>query len=65
VLFFLQSGDYATLIFTVHLLSLFGVMQITFGLSTPTNIKLVFGGWIQRMNDKDRKLLVVGVSTMF
>jgi hypothetical protein len=41
------------------------VMQITFGLSTPTNIKHVFGGWVQRMNDKDRKLLLVGVGAMF
>jgi hypothetical protein len=41
------------------------VMQITFGLSTLTNIKHVFGGWVQRMNDKDRKLLLVGVGDMF
>jgi hypothetical protein len=40
------------------------VMQITFGLSKPTNIKHVFGGWVQRMNDKDRKLLLVGVGAM-
>jgi hypothetical protein len=40
-------------------------MQIIFGLSTPTNSKHVFGGWVQRMNDKDRKLLLVGVGTMF
>jgi hypothetical protein len=41
------------------------VMQITFGLSTPTNIKHVFGGWVQRMNDKERKLLLVGVDVIF
>jgi hypothetical protein len=41
------------------------VMQITFGLSKLTNIKHVFGGWVQRMNDKDRKLLLVGVGAMF
>jgi hypothetical protein len=40
-------------------------MQITFGLSTPTNIKHVFGGWVQRMNGKERKLLLVGVDVIF
>jgi hypothetical protein len=40
-------------------------MQITFGLSKLTNIKHVFRGWVQRMNDKGRKLLLVGVSDMF
>jgi hypothetical protein len=29
------------------------VIHITFGLSIPSNIKHVFGGWIQGMNDKD------------
>jgi hypothetical protein len=41
------------------------VMQITFGLSAPTNTKHVFGGWIQRMNGKDRKLLLVRMGAMF
>jgi hypothetical protein len=39
------------------------VIQITFGLSTPNSIH-VFGGWVQRMNDKDRKLLLVGLGAM-
>jgi hypothetical protein len=40
------------------------VIQITFGLSTPNNIKHVLGGWIQRMKNKDRKLLLVGLGTI-
>jgi hypothetical protein len=30
------------------------VIQITFGLSTPMNIKHVFGGWVQRMNERQK-----------
>jgi hypothetical protein len=41
------------------------VIQVTFGLSTPMNIKHVFGGWIQRMNEKDKKLLFVGMDALF
>jgi hypothetical protein len=41
------------------------VTQITFGLSIPNNIKHVFGGWVQRMNDKERKLLLVGLGVIF
>jgi hypothetical protein len=40
------------------------VIHITFGLSIPNNIKHVFGGWVQGMNDKERKLLVVGVGAI-
>jgi hypothetical protein len=31
------------------------VIHITFGLSIPNNIKHVFDGWVQKMNDKDKK----------
>jgi hypothetical protein len=40
------------------------VMNITFGLSTPINIRQVFDGWVHGMNNKDRKLLLVGVGAM-
>jgi hypothetical protein len=40
------------------------IMNITFGLSTPINIHHVFGGWVQGMNDKDRKILLVGVGAI-
>jgi hypothetical protein len=41
------------------------VIQITFGLSILNNIKHVFGGWVQSLNEKDRKLLLVGLGAMF
>jgi hypothetical protein len=41
------------------------VIQVTFGLSTPINIKHVSGGWVQRMNEKDKKLLFVAMGAMF
>jgi hypothetical protein len=37
------------------------VIQITFGLTISWNMKHVFGDWIQRMNEKDRRLLYVGM----
>jgi hypothetical protein len=40
------------------------IMNITFGLSTPINMHHVLGGWVQGMNDKDRKILLVGVGAM-
>jgi hypothetical protein len=40
------------------------VIQITFGLSIPLNIKHVFSEWVQRMNEKDKKLLYVGLGAM-
>jgi hypothetical protein len=40
------------------------VININFGLSTLNNIRHVFDGWVQGMNDKDRKLLPVGVDAM-
>jgi hypothetical protein len=41
------------------------VIQITFGLSIPLNIKHVFTEWVQRMNEKDKKLLYVGMGAIF
>jgi hypothetical protein len=41
------------------------VIQITFGLSIPLNIKHVFRKWEQRMNEKDKKLLYVGIGDIF
>lgn len=41
------------------------VIQVTFGLSIPLNIKHVFGDWVQRMKEKDKKLLFVGMGAMF
>jgi hypothetical protein len=40
------------------------VIQITFGLTIPWNIKHVFGNWVQRMNVKDRKLFYVGMDVI-
>jgi hypothetical protein len=40
------------------------VIYITSSLSIPNNIKHVFGGWVQGMNDKDRKLLLARVGAM-
>jgi hypothetical protein len=44
---------------------IWSVIQITFGLSTPTNIKHAFGVWVKKMNNKDKKLLLVGLGAMF
>jgi hypothetical protein len=41
------------------------VFQVTFGLSIPLNIKHVFGDWVQRMKEKDKKLLFVGMDAIF
>jgi hypothetical protein len=41
------------------------VIQVTFGLSIPLNIKHVFGDWVQRMKEKDKKLLFVEMGAMF
>jgi hypothetical protein len=41
------------------------VIQLTFGLSTPNNIKHVYGGWVQNMNAKSKILLFVGMSVIF
>jgi hypothetical protein len=65
VVFVTDLKLYNTCVFDCALANfIWRVMQITFGLSKPTNIKHVFGGWVQRMNDKDRKLLLVGVGAM-
>jgi hypothetical protein len=34
------------------------VIQLTFGLPTQNNIKHVFGGWVQRMNEKKQKATI-------
>jgi hypothetical protein len=41
------------------------VIQITFGLSIPLNIKHVFREWVQRINEKDKNLLYVEMGTIF
>jgi hypothetical protein len=41
------------------------VIQVTFGLSLPLNIKHVFGDWVQRMKEKNKKLLFLGMDAMF
>jgi hypothetical protein len=41
------------------------VIQITFGLAIPLNIKHVFSELVQRMNEKDKMLLYVGMGTIF
>jgi hypothetical protein len=41
------------------------VIQITFGLTIHWNIKHVFDDWVQRMNEKDRRLLYVRISIIF
>jgi hypothetical protein len=40
------------------------VIHITFGLSVLNNIKHIFGGWVQEMNDNDRKLLLIGMGAI-
>jgi hypothetical protein len=40
-------------------------IQMAFGLSAPRNIKHVYGEWIQNMNNTNKRLLFVGLSTMF
>jgi hypothetical protein len=44
---------------------LWRVIQLTFGLTKPHNIKHVYGGWVQNMNEKNKRLLFVGMGTMF
>jgi hypothetical protein len=66
VLFFDSDETIQHLFFDYALVKfIWRVTQITFGLSIPNNIKHVFGGWVQRMNDKERKLLLVGLGVMF
>jgi hypothetical protein len=38
---------------------LWRVIQLTFGLTVPNNIKYVFGGWVQNMNEKNKKILFI------
>jgi hypothetical protein len=44
---------------------LWRVIQVTFGLTKSRNIKHVHGGWVQNMNEKNKRLLFVRVGTMF
>jgi hypothetical protein len=44
---------------------LWKVIQLTFGLSTPQNIKHVYGDWVQNMNTTNKRLLFVGLAVMF
>jgi hypothetical protein len=44
---------------------LWRVIQLTFGLSTANNIKHVYGGWVQNMNAKNKRLLIVRMDAMF
>jgi hypothetical protein len=44
---------------------LWRVIQLTFGLTKSRNIKHVHGGWVQNMNEKNKRLLFVRVGTMF
>jgi hypothetical protein len=44
---------------------IWSVIQITFGLAIPLNIKHVFSEWVQRMSEKDKKLLYVGMDAIF
>jgi hypothetical protein len=41
------------------------VIQVTFGLSIPLNNKHVFGDWVQRIKEKDKRLLFVGMYVIF
>jgi hypothetical protein len=41
------------------------VIEITFGLAIPLNIKHVFSELVQRMNEKDKKLLYVRMDAIF
>jgi hypothetical protein len=43
---------------------LWRVIQLTFVLSTANNIKQVYGGWVQNMNAKNKRLLFVGIDVM-
>jgi hypothetical protein len=65
VVFVITLRPYNTYSLIVFLLSSYRVIQVTFGLSTPMNIKHVFGGWVQRMNEKDKKLLFEGMCAIF
>jgi hypothetical protein len=53
---------YITLVFFI--VPLLRVIHITFGLSILNNIKHIFGGWVQEMNDNDRKLLLIGMGAI-
>jgi hypothetical protein len=44
---------------------LWGVIQLTFDLPKPHNITHVYGGWVQNMNAKSKRILFVGIGTMF
>jgi hypothetical protein len=41
------------------------VIQLTFGLGPPNNIKNVFGAWVHNTNSANRQLLFVGIGVMF
>jgi hypothetical protein len=41
------------------------VIQLTFRLGTPSNIKHVYNAWVQYMSSSNRLLHFVGVGTMF
>jgi hypothetical protein len=40
------------------------VIQLTFGLGPPNNIKNVFGAWVHNTNSANRQLLFVGIGVM-
>jgi hypothetical protein len=44
---------------------LWGVIQLTFGLTKPHNILHVYGGWSQNMDAKTKRILFVGIGAMF
>jgi hypothetical protein len=44
---------------------LWRVIQLTFGLTKPHTIKHVYGGWVQNMNEKNKRLLFVGMGAIF
>jgi hypothetical protein len=41
------------------------VIKVTFGISITLNMKHVLGDWIQRIEEKEKRLLFVGMSGMF
>jgi hypothetical protein len=44
---------------------LWRVIKLTFGLSTPQNIKHVYGDWVQNINTTNKTLLFAGLGAMF
>jgi fructose-specific phosphotransferase system IIC component len=43
---------------------LWRVIQLTFGLTKPHNITQVYGGWLQNMDAKIKRILFVGIGAM-